>query len=129
MLEKDEVMINGFAQERNDFEEVLSWFESLDSREKLIAIHSAKFFLYQCHPTKETIEKAFKLIPLKETATPIVLLKTKKIEEALDKISSLPENEYRNSFITLISIFKLADSIRRETFCKNGCSHEWHNMS
>ncbi|CAD0009921.1 hypothetical protein FLACHUCJ7_04561 [Flavobacterium chungangense] len=128
MLDKDEIMINSYAQEKNNLEDVLVWFESLNSEEKLKTLYTLKFCLHQCHPKKETVENAIKLVPLKQTVTPIVLLKTKGFEEALDKIVKLPEDERRKAFITLITVFKVADTIRRKTQCKKGCFHEWHNM-
>ena len=128
MLNKDEIIINKFAQEKIELEEVIFWFENLNSKEQSKTISTAKLCLEQAHPNKEIIEKGVDLIPLKPTATPIVLLKTQGFKIALDKIITLPENENIKSFITLVSLFKLADTERRNIWCKNGCSHEWHNL-
>jgi len=27
-----------------------------------------------------------------------------------------------------LNIFKIADTYRRETECRNSCGHEWHNI-
>ena len=42
--------------------------------------------------------------------------------------NKLTETELRKSFIIMLSIFKIADTYRRETECKNACNHEWHNL-
>ena len=60
--------------------------------------------------------------------TPVVLLKTLTLKNAINKIENLPDSELRKSFIILLTIFKMADSYRREIICKNACSHEWHNL-
>ena len=122
-------MINRFAQEKVTLEQILVWFENLDSEEKTKAISRTKLCLEQAHPNKEVIEKGIEMIPLKPTATPVVLLKTKGFKIALNKIVLLPKDENKKVFITLISIFKLADTVRREIWCKDGCSHEWHNLT
>ncbi|UOK42157.1 MULTISPECIES: DUF5958 family protein [Flavobacterium] len=121
-------MINSFAQERISLEQILVWFDNLNLKKQSEAISRARLCLEQSHPNTETIEKAVELIPLKPTVTPIILLKTKVFKEALQKIILLPENEYRKAFITLISVFKVADTFRRNTWCKEGCNHEWHNL-
>jgi hypothetical protein len=58
----------------------------------------------------------------------VVLFKTQNFKIAINKIEKLPYSELRKSFITMLSIFKIADTYRRETDCKNGCSHFWHNL-
>ncbi len=128
MLYQDEIMINSFAQERISLEQILVWFENLNLEKQSETISRARLCLDQSHPNTETIEKAVELIPLKITATPIVLIKTKGFKIALQKIVLLPENENKKVFITLISVFKVADIVRRNTWCKDGCNHEWHNL-
>ncbi len=129
MLTEHEIWINSFAQEKINLEQLLNWFEDLNAEEKRQIILTAKLCLEQSRPTKEIIEKALEIIPLKSTVTPIILLKSKEFKVALNKIVSLPENENRKSFITIISIFKIADTERRNSFCKEGCNHEWHNLN
>lgn len=67
--------------------------------------------------------------PIKKTMTPIVLIQSHDFGIALAKISMLPDSELRKSFITLTSIFKIADIERRETDCADGCTHKWHNLN
>ena len=128
MLTEHEIWINSFAQEKIDFEQLLAWFEDLEIEEKGKTILTAKMCLEQSRPTKVTIEKAIEIIPLKSTITAIVILQSNEFKSALNKIVSLPENEIKKSFITLVSIFKIADTERRNSFCKEGCNHEWHNL-
>lgn len=86
-------------------------------------------FLEQSHPDQHLIDDSLNKVPLKQTTTPIVLFKTHPYKkEAVAKVCELPDNEIEESFVTLVILLKHADKRRRETFCKNGCSHEWHNI-
>jgi hypothetical protein len=123
-----ELNINKFAQNKLTDSEILDWFDQFDLtgqkeiRDKLI------MFAQQAHPTDELISTAIKTAPIKETMTSVVLFKTQTFKKATNKIVDLPDSELRKSFIIMLSIFKTADTYRRETECKNGCSHEWHNL-
>jgi hypothetical protein len=66
--------------------------------------------------------------PIKQTMTPVVIFKTQNLNAALDKMRKIGEDEWRKTFVTMLSIFKVADAKRRETWCKDGCTHEWHNL-
>jgi len=87
-----------------------------------------RFFIEQSRPTGEVIDAAIRKIPLKPTMTPVVILKNNSFKVALSKILALPKTEYKKAFISLITIFKAGDSYRRNTSCKDGCTHEWHNL-
>lgn len=128
MLNPEEIIINAFAQNQQPFEKVLYWFDSLDIKKQREIVFLTNFYLQQSHPSNELIEKAIELIPLKPTVTPIVLLKTQNLKIALQKIITLPDNEMRKAFISLITLFKISDTYRRTTWCKEGCHHEWHNL-
>ena len=128
MLTEHEIWINSYAQEKVNLEQLLNWFEDLSIEEKRDTILTAKSCLEQSHPTKEIIEQAIETIPLKSTVTPIIILKSNELKNALNRIVLLPENENRKSIITLITIFKIADTERRNVFCKGNCNHEWHNL-
>ena len=123
-----EININKYAQNKLTDSEIMDWFDQFDLtvqkeiRDKLI------MFMQQSHPTDEMISIAIKSAQIKDTMTPVVLLKTQTFKIAINKIKSLPDSELRKTFITMLSIFKTADTFRRETDCKNGCTHEWHNI-
>ncbi|MET3022415.1 DUF5958 family protein [Flavobacterium hydatis] len=129
MLTVKDIMINKFAQERINLEQILDWFNDFDTQIQRKIIRWTSQCLIQSHPNEETFNKAIQLIPLKPTATAIVLLKThKNLKVALDKIELLPDYEIKKTFITLISIFKISDTERRNTYCQGNCYHDWHNL-
>ncbi|WP_289056225.1 DUF5958 family protein [Carboxylicivirga marina] len=123
-----EININKYAQNKLTDFEIMNWFDKFDLigqkeiRDKLIMC------LQQSHPTDEMISIAIQSAQIKNTMTPVVLFKTQPFKIAINKIENLPDSELRKSLITMLSIFKTADTFRRETDCKNGCTHEWHNL-
>lgn len=76
----------------------------------------------------ETYQNAINTIPLKPTYTPIILLKRFPTQIAFHRLAELPENENTKIVISLLWIFKMTDTERRNTECKNGCGHFWHEL-
>lgn len=122
-------MINKFAQEKINLEQILDWFDIFETQIQRKIIRWTSQCLIQSRPNEETFNKAIQLIPLKPTVTAIVFLKTyKNLKVALDKIELLPDYEIKKTFITLISVFKISDTERRNTYCQGNCYHDWHNL-
>jgi hypothetical protein len=129
LLTVEDIMINKFAQEKINLEQILDWFGCFETQIQRNIIRSISLCLEQSYPNEETFNKAIQLIPLKPTTTAIVLLKTyKNLKVALDKIELLPDYEMKKTFISLISVFKISDTERRNTNCQNNCYHDWHNL-
>ncbi|MFI1838379.1 DUF5958 family protein [Streptomyces olivaceoviridis] len=42
--------------------------------------------------------------------------------------AGLPPAEYPNAFRVLVSVFAVADTCCRETYCKGACGHAWHHL-
>ncbi|MEZ0131504.1 DUF5958 family protein, partial [Flavobacterium sp. LBUM151] len=92
-----------------------------------------KNYIFNAIPNKtdynsETYQTAINTIPLKPTYTPIVILKTYPTGIAFNKLSTLPKSKNKKIIITLLWIFKITDTERRNTECKNGCGHFWHEI-
>ncbi|MBS1572621.1 MAG: hypothetical protein JST62_09530 [Bacteroidetes bacterium] len=128
MLRPIDIMINCFAQEKIDLDKLLLWFDSLSKLYQRETINWTRNFLEQSHPNEETIKTGIEQIPLKPTMTPIVLLKSKSLKIALNKIVELPDAELKKAFISLVSMFKVSDKERREKWCEGKCGHDWHNL-
>ena len=133
MLRPEEIILNKIAQDKITLKEGLEWFDNLTTeiqREILLLTRTCleQSITDKTNGDKEIIEKGIELIPLKPSMTPIILLRTKPLKTALDKILLLPDNEIQKSFISLVILFKYSDTKRRNTICKDGCNHEWHNL-
>jgi hypothetical protein len=126
---ENEIIINKISQDKIGFDDGLAWFDKLDLVNQKEIIQKLIYFIQQSHPDKESIDLGLEIAPIKKTMTPVILLKTQEhYNLALNKIADLPDSEIRKSFIVLISVFKIADKRRGDIWCKNGCTHDWHNI-
>ena len=130
---KLEKQINLIAQNKIDFDEgqnlIIKSLE-FDFNETFEIL---KNFILNSIPNKsnycsDSYQKAIISIPLKQTFTPIIILNKFSVKDAFKRLSELSESEYEKIIISLLWIFKITDTERRQTECKNGCEHYWHNI-
>jgi len=124
-----ELNINKFAQNKLTDSEIIDWFNHFDLSQQKMVCDKLAMFLQQSHPSKDLIDLGIKTAPIKDSMTPVVLFRTQTLKNAINKIEKLPDSELSKSFVVMLNIFKIADTHRRETECKNGCTHEWHNLN
>jgi hypothetical protein len=128
-LSPDAKMLNRVAQGRLPFTEAVRWFDLLPETEQPGWLKTIALMAHQTHPRREEIDPAIALADLKPTFTPCVMLRTpEQPERALDRIAVLPADERQKAFRLMFALYCIADTRRRQTQCKNGCSHEWHNF-
>ena len=128
-MTEHELQINKIAQGLIDVQSGVEWFVSKSEENQKEILRSFQLILRQSHPRTNEISEGIKLSGLKPTYTPCVIMLKKTFAEACNNIQSLPHKENLKSFTLWLSIFSLADSRRRATDCKNGCTHEWHNIN
>ncbi|WP_303049917.1 DUF5958 family protein [Streptomyces sp. CAI-85] len=63
---------------------------------------------------------------VKPTANPSVMIC---MDPPRYGFASLPADEHVNAFRVLVSVFTVADTRRRKTYCKGTCGHAWHNLT
>ena len=132
MNHKEEI-INKIAQNKIDFNlglKLLLKNEQYNFEELFVTLSN---FILNFIPNKtdynsEAYQNALNTIPLRPTYTPIVILKTYPTKIALNKLLELPKSENVKTITTLLWIFKITDTERRNTECKNGCGHFWHEI-
>jgi len=128
-LSSDAKMLNRVAQGRLPFIDAVRWFESLPETEQPRWLRAIALMCHQAYPHNGEIDRAITLAELKPTFTPCVILHAAaRPEHALDRIAALPPDERQKAFRLMFALYCIADTRRRETQCKNGCSHEWHNF-
>lgn len=128
-----EKIINKISQDKIDFnlgvklllEDVQYNFEELFT--------TLRNYIFNSIPNKtdynsETYQNAINSIPLKSTYTSIAILKNHLPKIAFNKLVGLPKSENERIIISLVWIFKITDTEKRNTECKNGCEHYWHNL-
>jgi len=128
-LSPDARMLNRVAQGRLPFADAVRWFESLPEAEQPSWLKTVALMCHQSHPHREEIDRAITLAALKPTFTPCVMLHAAaKPEHALNRIAELRADERHKAFRLMFALYCVADTRRRETQCKDGCSHAWHNF-
>ncbi|KAF2338764.1 DUF5958 family protein [Flavobacterium nitrogenifigens] len=126
-----EEIINKIAQDKMDFNiglELLLDKNSFDEIFETLQIYILNSIPNKTDYNSETYQRAINTIPLKPTYTPIVILKSFSTKIAFNKLASLPKNENKKVIVSLLWIFKITDTERRNTECKNGCGHFWHEL-
>ena len=126
-------LINQIAQDKIDFENGYKKIVNHQHYQFKDVFSSLQNYILNSIPDKinyssEVFQKTLKTIPLKESITPIVILKSSPTKIAFNKIEKLPKSEELKILISLLWIFKQTDTNRRNAECKNGCNHEWHNL-
>lgn len=127
-MNERELKINAIAQGILSLDEGLKWFDGESAASRADIMRSLDLCVFQSHPSIDDIEMGIKKSGLKESYSPCVLIRNKPFNQVRQKILSMPEVDLRRSFILLISVFSVADSRRRDTQCKDGCTHDWHNI-
>jgi len=122
-------MVNRFAQGMISENELLAWYDRLDTAGKRELFSALRAAVHQSHPRPHEVQQGIQRARLKPTFTPCVLLLRFPFGIAVAKILQLPEDEWRKSLRALAHIFALADERRRTTSCVGECLHEWHHLS
>jgi hypothetical protein len=130
-MNQPEELINKIAQEKIDFNIGLDLLLQDDQYSFDKLFNTLRNYIINAISDKENYnseayQKAISTIPLKPTYTPIGILKTFPTKIAFNKLSLLPENENIKTITAALWIFKVTDTERRNTECKNGCGHFWH---
>lgn len=132
-MSQKELIINKVAQDKIDFNLGVQLLLEDPEYDFELLFTTLKNYIFNAIPEKthyntETYQNALNTIPLKSIYTPIVILKTFPTKIAFYKLAELPENENIKVITSLLWIFKVTDTERRNTECKNGCGHFWHEF-
>jgi len=132
-MEEFDTLINQIAQDKIEFNQGSSLIINHANFEFELVFTLLRDYIFNSIPEKvnyttNTYIQAIASIPLKPTFTPIVILKSFPTKIAFNKLEILRKDEQQKTIIALLWIFKQTDTQRRNTECKNGCGHDWHNM-
>ncbi len=120
--------INRLAQSLDSEELGFEWFDSSSEQERNEIMKALDLCIFQSHPTSEDIEQGIKKSGLKETFSPCVLVRKRPFNAARRKVLGMTDLDQKRAFRLFMAIFSVADERRRKTQCKNGCTHDWHNL-
>ena len=128
-MDEYEVTLNKIAQGQISKESGVKWFSLFSEIEQREVLGTLNRCIHQSHPDPSEIEIGIIESGLKETYTPCVIMRANNFNNARQKILNLPRNEWIKAFTLWLCIFTIADTRRRETDCKGGCEHWWHNLN
>ncbi|MNY00275.1 hypothetical protein D3C86_1327610 [compost metagenome] len=132
-MEEFDTLINQIAQDKIEFTQGSTLILNHAKFEFELVFTLLRNYIFNSIPEKvnyttDTYIQAIASIPLKPTFTPVVILKSFPTKIAFNKLEILRKDEQQKTIIALLWIFKQTDTQRRNTECKNGCGHDWHNM-
>lgn len=104
------------------------WFMALPAETKQAILFRIVFLCLQAGATDQDAKNAIIASGLKKTYTPCILLSVGNIKMQLSKIVNLPESEWLKAYKLIMALMKIADDRRRNTECRNGCTHWWHQL-
>ncbi|MFB6625498.1 DUF5958 family protein [Streptomyces sp. NPDC056374] len=121
-----ERVVNEVAQELRTLDEGTSWFSALSSEERQAVLQEVTGYAMQAHITAADGREGVARSGVKPRANPSVMIC---MDPPRYGFADLPADEHVKAFRVLVSVFSVADTRRRETYCKGTCGHTWHNLS
>ncbi|WP_424888682.1 DUF5958 family protein [Streptomyces sp. XH2] len=120
-----ERVVNEIAQGLRTLEAGVAWFSGLEPTRRQEALQDVAGYAMQAHITAADGRAGVARSGVKPTANPAVMICT---DPPRYGFAGLPAAEHLTSFRVLVSAFAIADTRRRETYCKGACGHAWHNL-
>ncbi|MGV9887230.1 DUF5958 family protein [Streptomyces sp. NPDC003395] len=122
---KAERVVNEVAQELRTLDEGTSWFSTLSPAGRQAVLQELADYAMQAHISAADGREGVARSGVKPTANPSVMIC---MDPPRYGFAALPADEHVNAFRVLVSVFSVADTRRRQTYCKGACGHTWHNL-
>ncbi|WP_372459846.1 DUF5958 family protein [Streptomyces anatolicus] len=120
-----ERVVNEVAQELRTLDEGASWFSALSPAGRQAVLQEVAGYAMQAHITAADGREGVTRSGVKPTANPSVMMC---MDPPRYGFAALPADEHVTAFRVLVSVFSLADTRRRQTYCEGTCGHAWHNL-
>ncbi|MFB7371929.1 DUF5958 family protein [Streptomyces sp. NPDC056222] len=120
-----ERVVNEVAQGVRTLDDGASWFSGLSPAGRQEVLREVGGYAMQAHITAADGRAGVARSGVKPTANPSVMIC---MEPPRYGFAGLPADEHLKAFRVLVSVFIVADTRRRETRCKDTCTHPWHNL-
>ncbi|MEV7375778.1 DUF5958 family protein [Streptomyces sp. NPDC090301] len=106
-------------------DEGTSWFSALSPVGRQAVLQEVTGYAMQAHITAADGREGVARSGVKPRANPSVMIC---MEPPRYGFADLPADEHVTAFRVLVSVFSVADTRRRATYCKGTCGHAWHNL-
>ncbi|MEU9720989.1 DUF5958 family protein [Streptomyces sp. NPDC047976] len=120
-----ELVVNQIAQERRTLDDGVAWFSRLPLESRREVLQQVGGYAMQAHITAADGRAGVARSGVKPTANPSVMIC---MDPPRYGFYGLPADEHVKAFRVLVSVFAVADTRRRQTYCKGTCGHPWHNL-
>jgi hypothetical protein len=123
--QQTERVVNEIAQGLRTLDAGVAWFAGLAPARQQEVLREIAGYAMQAHITAADGRAGVARSGVKPTATPSVMIC---MDPPRYGFAGLPAAEHVNAFRVLVSVFAIADTRRRETYCQGTCGHAWHNL-
>ncbi|MEU5324477.1 DUF5958 family protein [Streptomyces sp. NPDC021056] len=120
-----ERVVNEIAQGLRTLDAGVGWFSGLGPTRQQDVLQEAAGYAMQAHITAADGRAGVVRSGVKPTANPAVMIC---MDPPRYGFAGLPAAEHVTAFRVLVSVFAVADTRRRETYCKGACAHAWHHL-
>ncbi|NUK82341.1 hypothetical protein HRW23_34275 [Streptomyces lunaelactis] len=120
-----EQVVNEVAQDLRTLDDGAAWFSGLSLAGRQEVLREVAGYAMQAHITAADGRAGVARSGVKPTANPSVMIC---MDPPRSGFSNLPADEHVKAFRVLVSVFAVADTRRRDTYCKGTCGHTWHNL-
>ncbi|MGW0884642.1 DUF5958 family protein [Streptomyces sp. NPDC002671] len=121
-----EQIVNEIAQELRTLDSGTTWFSGLCPARRQEVLQEIAGYAMQAHITAADGRAGVARSGIKPTANPSVMIC---MDPPRYGFANLPADEHVKAFRVLVSVFAIADTRRRKTYCKGTCGHTWHNLA
>ncbi|WP_318218830.1 DUF5958 family protein [Streptomyces sp. SCL15-6] len=118
-------VVNEIAQGLRTLDAGVAWFSGLAPARQQEVLREIAGYAMQAHITAADGRAGVARSGVKPTATPSVMIC---MDPPRYGFAGLPAAEHVKAFRVLVSVFAIADTRRRETYCQGTCRHAWHNL-
>ncbi|MFH9671666.1 DUF5958 family protein [Streptomyces sp. NPDC017405] len=120
-----ERVVNEIAQGLCTLDAGVRWFSGLAPTRQQIVLQEVAGYAMQAHITAADGRAGVARSGVKPTANPSVMIC---MDPPRYGFAGLPSAEHVTAFRVIVSVFAVADTRRRERYCKGACGHAWHNL-
>ncbi|MEV7414843.1 DUF5958 family protein [Streptomyces sp. NPDC089919] len=119
------MIVNEIAQGLRCLDDGVAWFSGLCLADRREVLQQIGGYVMQAGSTAADGRAGVARSGVKATANPSVMIC---MDPPRYGFSGLPADEHVKAFRVLVSVFAVADTRRREMYCRNACGHPWHNL-
>ncbi|MFJ3860355.1 DUF5958 family protein [Streptomyces sp. NPDC090085] len=120
-----ERVVNEIAQGLRTLDAGVRWFSDLAPTGQQMVLQEVAGYAMQARITAADGRAGVARSGVKSTANPSVMIC---MDPRRYGFAGLPSAEHVKAFRVPVSVFAVADTRRRERYCKGACGHAWHNL-